>query len=837
MMKKKILSILVILVILGTLTVIGASFYIIQKYSKNLPEYEQLKNYSPMITTRIYAADGSLVSEFSKEKRIFVPINAIPKHLIHAFLAAEDSNFYNHFGIDPKAILRTAFKNAVAFAQGKPLTGGASTITQQVVKNFLLTNERSFERKIREAILAYRMTKSFSKDHVLELYLNQIYLGSGAYGVAAAAQAYFSKSIDALTIEEVALLATLPKAPSKLDPRKNMAKAKIRRDWVINRMMIEGFIEEEEGLEAINKPIILTKEVEHDATKAAFFSDSVKKELTELYGSDNVFEDGITVLTTLKPDLQKIASKVFIDGIEAYDKKHGYRGSLGKINVKKDWAEALDQFQIEEAYDDSWDKAVVLSVNKYNAKIALNNGDTGIIHIDSLTWATKYIDVNTQGPEITRVSQVLKAGDVILVEKEVIETPQAVTKDVSEIEEETQTRYLLQQIPKANGALLAMDPHSGRVLAMVGGYIDAPNQFNRATQAYRQPGSTMKTFGYITALENGMTPASVIMDEEISLDQGPGLPPYEPVNYSGKFYGPTTLRIGLEKSRNITTVRMADEVGIDKIADMVKKFGINDDPKIIHSLVLGSTETNLMRLTTAYAMMVNGGMQIKPAMIEKIQDREGKTIYRRDKRECPNCIITELANQEPFEGKDIAMPDLKESSERIIDSATAYQITSMLRGAVERGTGYKATATRKIIGGKTGTTNNSNDSWFVGFSADLVAAVYIGFDAPSSLGARETGASVALPIFVDFMDQALADSPSTPFRVPNTIKFVKIDRLTGKMATPETPREQTIFEAFKLYDLVESANSSRKDREDDSLNGEDVNEFDTEFDSNPSGIY
>lgn len=832
-MKKKILVILLGLVIFSTLAFIGASFYIFQKYSKNLPEYEQLKNYSPMITTRIYAADGSLVSEFSKEKRIFVPINNIPKNLINAFLAAEDANFYHHFGLDPKAILRTAVKNLIAVAKGKPLTGGASTITQQVVKNFLLTNERSYERKIREAILAYRMTKSFSKDHVLELYLNQIYLGSGSYGVAAAAQSYFSKSIDILTIEEVALLATLPKAPSKLDPRKNMVKAKVRRDWVIKRMMKENFITKEAGLEAINKPITLTKQEKHDATKAAFFSDSVKKELTGLYGSDNVFEDGITVLTTLKPDLQKIASKVFIKGIEAYDKKHGYRGSLGTINIKEDWKTELQSFKIKEAFNGNWTKAIVLSVNKFNAKIALNNGDKGLIHIDSLRWAKKYITINKQGPEITRVSHVLKAGDVILVEKEMPNTSTKITKKTSEIVED---RYLLQQIPKANGALLAMDPHSGRVLAMVGGYIDAPNQFNRATQAYRQPGSTMKTFGYITALENGMTPASVIMDEEISLDQGPGLPPYEPVNYSGKFYGPTTLRIGLEKSRNITTVRMADEVGIDKIVDIVKKFGINNDPKKIHSLVLGSTETNLMRLTTAYAMMVNGGMKVKPALIEKIQDREGKTIYRRDKRECINCIITEApnANLEPFEGKDLEMPHLKEESERIIDSATAYQITSMLRGAVKRGTGYKATATKKIIGGKTGTTNNSNDSWFVGFSADLVAAVYIGFDAPRSLGARETGASVALPIFVDFMGQALADSPATPFRVPNTVKFVKINRFTGKMATPETPREHTIFEAFKLYDLVEKTDSNKMQNLQD---GEEVNEFDTEFNSNPSGIY
>ncbi|MES2961065.1 MAG: penicillin-binding protein 1A [Pseudomonadota bacterium] len=814
---KRTLGALFAVGIFATLILITFGFFLFKKYSENLPDYEQLKNYSPMITTRLYAADGSLISEFSKEKRIFVPIDTIPKDLINAFLAAEDANFYKHSGIDPLAIFRTSIQNFFSVMKGDTSMGGASTITQQVVKNFLLTRERTFQRKIKEAILAFRMSQTFSKDRILELYLNQIYLGSGAYGVAAAAQVYFNKSIDDLTIEEAALLATLPKAPSKLDPRKNIEKAKIRRNWVIERMVENGFIDEKTGVEASEKPISLKVKDSDEFTKANFFSDSVKKELTQLYGSDSVFENGIVVRTTLDPRLQKIASKAFDAGIEEYDQKHGYRGALTKIDANGNWQEELQKFDTKKLYKESWSKAIVLSLSKDIAAIGVENGALGSIEFSSLKWARKYHNVNSVGPAPKKITDVLAIGDVVLVEKA-----------------EKGENYFLRQVPEVNGALLAMDPHTGRVLAMMGGYVDTPNQFNRATQAMRQPGSTMKTFGYIAALENGMTPASVIMDEEISLNQGFALPPYRPSNYSGQFYGPTTLRMGLEQSRNVTTVRMADQVGLDKVVDVVKKFGVSDSPQKIYSLVLGSTETTMVRLVTAYSMMVNGGKKISPLMIEKIQDRDGKTIYRRDKRECKTCSINNLNDYVSKDVSELPVPFLDETKEQVTDSATAYQITSMLQGVVERGTAARAKSVGKIIGGKTGTTNNSYDSWFVGFSPDLVTAVYIGFDTPKTLGSEETGASVALPVFINFMKEALKNTPSTPFRVPNTVKFVKIDRTTGKYPTPLTPKERVFFEAFKMDDTISSAESS-----DDA--SDDVEEDDgfgnKTSDSDPTGIY
>lgn len=816
-MKKSTQKTVATLLAAGTflvLVLITFGFFIFKRYSENLPDYEQLKNYNPMITTRLYAADGSLISEFSKEKRIFVPIDTIPKHLIDAFLAAEDANFYKHSGIDPLAIFRTSINNLFGVLRGDSSMGGASTITQQVVKNFLLTRERTLQRKVKEAILAFRISQTISKDRILELYLNQIYLGSGAYGVAAAAQVYFNKSIDELTLEEVALLATLPKAPSKLDPRKNIEKAKERRDWVLERMVDENFIEAKAAEEAMEQPIVLRVKEDEEVIKASFFSDSVKKELTELYGSDSVFENGFVISTTLDPNLQKIAVKAFEAGIEEYDQKHGYRGPLGKIDVAGKWQEELQEFDAKKLYKDSWHKAVVLSLSKETAAIGVETGELGSIDFASLKWAKKYINIDARGATPKKISEVLTVGDVILVDKGT-----------------TAGSYIMHQVPEVNGGFAAIDPHTGRVLAMSGGYVDAPNQFNRATQAMRQPGSTMKTFGYIAALENGMTPATVIMDEEITLNQGFGLPPYQPSNYSGEFYGPTTLRIGLEQSRNVTTVRMADQAGLDKVVDVVKKFGVNDSPQKIYSLVLGSTETSVVRLASAYGMMVNGGKKITPVMIEKIQDRNGKTIYRRDKRECKDCFISDLAAY--YETKEISqlpLPVLDETKEQITDSATAYQITYMLQGVVERGTAARAKSIGKIIGGKTGTTNNSYDSWFVGFSPDLVAAVYIGFDNPKSLGSEETGASVALPVFINFMKEALKDKPSTPFRVPNSVKLVKIDRITGKYPTPTTPKERIFFEAFKLNDGIEDASSDAQDNEN--------NEFDDKSsDSDPTGIY
>jgi penicillin-binding protein 1A len=819
-MKKTISILFASFIFMGILAV-SFAFIIFKQFSENLPDYEQLKNYNPMITTRLYASDGSLISEFSKEKRIFVPIDSIPKNLINAFLAAEDANFYKHSGIDLFAIFRTSVTNTFGAISGEGGMGGASTITQQVVKNFLLTRERTFQRKIKEAILAYRMSKTFPKDRILELYLNQIYLGSGAYGVAAAAQVYFDKSVDELTLEEVALLATLPKAPSKLDPRKNIQKAKDRRNWVIDRMIAENFIEEKIGKIAMEQPIILKTRIDQDSVKASFFSDSVKKELTALYGSDNVFENGIVVRTTLDPKIQNIGIMAFEKGIEDYDKKHGYRGALGQIDINGKWQEELEKFDPKKLYKESWLKAVILSTSKDLASIGIENGELGSIEFNSIKWAKKYKTINSRGPAPKKIDDVFKVGDVILVEK----TPKL-------------SVYNLKQIPEVNGGFVALDPHTGRVIAMSGGYVDQPNQFNRSTQALRQPGSTMKTFGYIAALENGFTPASVVMDEEISLNQGIGLPPYKPSNYSGEFYGLTTLRTGLEQSRNVATVRLADMVGLEKVVEVVKRFGVNDNPKQIYSLVLGSTETTVMRLATAYGMMVNGGKKITPSMIEKIQDRDGKTIYKRDKRNCNNCFINNLNDYTEKSAEQLSLPILVDDRESITDSATSFQITSMLQGVVDRGTAAKAKSIGKIVGGKTGTTNNSFDSWFVGFSPDLIMAVYVGFDTPRSLGDDETGASVALPIFIDFMKEAIKDKPSIPFRVPGSIKLVKIDRTTGKYPNPSTPKDKIFFEALKSEDNIDEESLS-SDSEGSSTNQDNdtKSEDDKTIDNQPSGIY
>lgn len=778
---SKTLNIIILSFVALFLFAVSAAFFMVKKYSQDLPDYEQLKSYTPSVTTRLYTADGSLLTEYSKEKRIFVPIKEIPKHLIDAFLAAEDSHFYQHSGIDPLAILRAAIKNVFTVIGEDQISGGASTITQQVVKNFLLTNERTIQRKIKEAILAHKMSKTFSKDEVLELYLNHIYLGSGAYGVAAAAQVYFDKSIENLTLEEAALLATLPKAPSKLDPRKNIEKAKVRRDWVIGRMVDEQFISREQALVAMEQPIILTDKTDEDVVKAEFFADAVKKQLTELYGSDDVFESGIVVRTTLIPQMQEYARLALQAGIEAYDTKHGYRGALGKIDDISgfDLTGKLKSFKVESLYKEAWKKAVVINVTNNITSISVENGELGTIDLDGILWARKYLGPDSLGPVVKKMQDVLKVGDVIMVEKIA----------------DKAGKYNLRQIPDVNGAFIAMDPHTGRILAMMGGYVDSVNQFNRSTQAQRQPGSVMKTFGYLAALENGLTPASVIVDEPVVLNQGIDLPPYEPKNYTGEFYGPVTLRFGLENSINVTTVKLADAVGLDRVSEVIARFGINPEPPEIYSSVLGSVETNLVNLVSGYAAIVNGGKQVVPAIIEKIQDRDGKTIFKRDQRDCSHCVGAEAGNINPF------LPDDRET---ITDPATAYQVTSMLEGVVQRGTSVRARSIGKIVGGKTGTTNNSIDSWFVGFSPDLIAGVYIGFDTPRTLGEHETGASVALPVFVDFMRNALKGYPSIPFRVPRDVKFVKIDRATGTLATPETPRGNIFFEAFKLNDEVET---------------------------------
>lgn len=799
-----------------TIFIIGlvSLLVIIIYYSKDLPNFDKLENYKPPVMTRLYTNDGKLLNEYAKERRLFVPIEQIPDVVKNAFISAEDAAFYKHVGVNPKAILSALIDNIKSKYEGSNKVRGGSTITQQVAKNFLLTNEKTLDRKIKEAILSIRMDQNFTKDEILELYLNQIYLGNRSYGVASASLNYFNKSLDEITIEEAALLASLPKAPAKLDPTKNdQTDVLERRNWVLSRMHELGYITDSQFIESTEKPIILRERDIEQVSNGQAFSEEVRKEIVKNYGEEQLLEGGNVIITTLNPKLQALADKYFKMGIENYDRKHGFRGAIDNIytdnTFKDNWGELINNYELKDKIRDEWQKAVVLNIDEKKERIIIglkqieqdeeitenvednefiqvSNDDklliTGYIPLKNLKWAKEYINVNELGPEIKSVSDVkLKIGDVIIVQQN----------------NKNKNEYLLKQIPAVNGAMVAMNPHNGEILAMMGGYIDSQTDFNRATQAERQPGSIMKTFAYIAALENGYTPASIVIDEEIELNQGANRPPYKPKNNEDMFFGPTTLRVGLEKSRNVATVRLASDVGLSKVAEVIKRFGINKRPRRIYSIVLGSIESNLIKVVRAYSMIVNGGKEIQPTFIEKIQDREGKTIFATDKRECRNCIVDKNVDI-----NELIIPTIVDNRKEIIDSATAYQITSMLEGVVQRGTAWRAKAIGKPIGAKTGTTNDSNDAWFVGFTPDLVVGVYVGFDKPSTLGKNQTGSSVAAPIFVNFMREALKDTPSIPFRVPSTVNLIRIDTKTGYYPTPYSNPNDIVLEGFKEGDKI-----------------------------------
>ncbi|MGQ3671918.1 penicillin-binding protein 1A [Xanthobacter sp. TB0136] len=740
--------------------------YVIWKYSQDLPDYSQLQNYEPPVMTRVHAADGALVAEYANERRLYVPIESVPKLVIEAFLSAEDKNFYEHGGIDPSGIARAA----VAFAQNygsNRRPQGASTITQQVAKNFLLTNEVSFDRKIKEALLALRIEHTYSKDRILELYLNEIYLGMGAYGIGAAALVYFDKSVEELNLQEVAYLAALPKAPSSYNPFRDRQRAIDRRNWVIDRMVENGFATPEEGAKAKASPLDVTPRATGAQIFAAeYYAEEVRRQIYERYGQDKLYKGGLSVRTPLDPKLQVLAKKTLSDGLIRYDQQRGWRGPVTQIDtVNADWGEELGK--VKELTDIPWRLAVVLDVNKSNARIGLQpvldksgarsiEREVGLLPSEGVKWTNKPI------------TSVLKPGDVVYVE--------ALDKQPGQ--------YRLRQIPKVSGALVVMEPTTGRVLALSGGFSYDQSEFNRATQAQRQPGSAFKPFVYATALDNGYTPSTIIADSPFELDQGPGLGVWRPVNYSGKFYGPQTLRFGLENSRNVMTVRLSNDVGMPIIAEYAKRFGIYDNMPPLLSYSLGAGETTLLRMVGGYAMIANGGRKVTPSLIDRIQDRYGHTIYRHDERECQNCSAEKWENQEE--------PTLIDRRPVVLDPMTAYQITSMMEGVVQRGTGTTLKAVGKPIAGKTGTTNEAKDVWFVGFSPEMVVGIYMGYDRPRSLGRGATGGGLAAPIARDFFKEALEDRPAIPFRVPAGIKLVRIDRKSGQRTG-----SGGILEAFK----------------------------------------
>ncbi len=749
------------------------------EYASQLPDYHQLAKYEPAVTTRLYAGDGRLLMEYANEKRLFVPVDKIPDKVKQAFISAEDKNFYHHAGIDYLGIARALVGNLKNIGTGRR-PAGASTITQQVAKNFLLSSELSYTRKIKEAILATRMEQAFTKDHILELYLNEIYLGNRSYGVAAAALNYFGKSLDQLDIEEVAYLAALPKGPNNYNPKTKYEAAVGRRNWVIERMREEGYITEEEAAAARDKPLKVVDRGDAFIKDADYFSEEVRREISDKFGKDALYEGGLIVRTTVDPKLQEIATRVFRKELENYDLRHGYRGPLANIPLDGGYKEAMEKINLPKGAKNGWLKAVVLEVKPDKAVIETEGGSKGEIPLSLLSWARKTLKNQGVGEAPKTADKVFTPGDVIVVEK--------VSASVAKNKGLPENSYNLRQVPDVEGGMIVLDPHTGKVLAAVGGYDFSKSQFNRATQAKRQTGSAFKPIVYITALDNGYSPTDLILDAPFVADQGPGLPKWKPVNYSKKFYGLMTLRQGIERSKNLMTVRLAQDVGMDKVAEYAKKFGVNDHLPHLLSMSLGAGETHVIDMARAYGMMVNGGKEIQPYFIEQIQDRFGRTILKQDKRECANCNVEAWGEGQPI-------PELTDNREQIVDPLTAYQMVSILEGVAIRGTGARLRGLNKHLAGKTGTSNNTQDAWFVGFSPDLVVAVYVGFDEPRTLGRIETGAAAALPIFYDFMQEALASQPDIPFRIPTGIKLVRINHDTGKPATPAD--KSVIVEALK----------------------------------------
>lgn len=747
---------------LGLIAGVAIVVVVISTYSRDLPDYSALKDYNPPVTTRIYAGDGRLMEEYAAEKRIFVPIDSMPDLVKNAFIAAEDQNFYTHQGVDPIAIARAVVTNFKS--GGRPQ--GASTITQQVAKNFLLTNEVSYERKIREAILAFRMEKAMSKDRLLELYLNEIFLGQRSYGVAAAALNYFNKSLSELSIEEAAYLAALPKGPNNYSPARHYDAAIARRNWVIDRMVVNGYADEAQADIAKAKPLTVVDRGAGDIVRAPYFAEEVRRELEARYGKDALYEGGLAVRTSVNPTLQAIAEKSLRDGLMAFDRRRGWRGPVLHLDSIDNWVDRLAVVPRPEGMLRHWDMAIVTEASTDAVKIGLASGTRGALSADDVKWTS---------------SKPLIVGDVIMVE-----TVTTKAEDKAGDGKEKKTIHV-RQVPKVNGALIAMDPHTGRVLAMQGGWHFDNSSFNRATQAQRQPGSAFKPFIYLAALDSGFTPSTLVLDAPLVIDQGPGLPKWRPTNYSNEYYGPTPIRVGVEKSRNLMTVRLADYIGMDKVATYAEKFGIFDKMKTNLANSLGAQETTVLDMTAAYAMLVNGGKKITPTFIDRIQDRRGKTIYSDDARQCDGCgPLIEWASQDA--------PVVPDTREQINDPRTAYQMVSILEGVVQRGTAAKIRSLGVPLAGKTGTTNDSKDAWFVGFSPDLAVGVFMGYDEPKSLGAKETGASAAVPVFKDFMEDALKDQPATPFRIPPGIRQVQINAESGARARPGD--KKTIWEAF-----------------------------------------
>ena len=750
--------------IIFLITIFLFAFSTLWYFSIGLPDYKKLSNYQPPISSRVYSENGKLIAEYAIEKRLFVPFESIPDRVINSFLSAEDKNFFNHPGVDAKGILRATFKNIKNISQNKRLEG-ASTITQQVAKNFLFTNEVSMKRKVKEAILAFRIERAYTKERILELYLNQIYLGQGTYGIAAASLEYFDKSIKELTYSDSALLAALPKAPSKYNPHRYPEVAKFRRNLVLQNLEENNFISKQKLDEFQNLQLNLKKRKIEIINEANSYTEEVRRSVNENYGFEKLYSQGLSIRTPLNISYQIQAMKSLRKGIEDYDRRHGWRGPLTNKIKYKNWKNLLDKIKLDPTL--KWEFAEIIEVNNTQLKFKTINKNKknveGILTKKNLKWTI---------PKNKSISDKYSRGDIIFIKKE-------------------NNNWSLKQYPKVNGGIVVLDPFTGNVKALAGGFNYKSSEFNRVTQAKRQPGSAFKPIVYAAALENGFAPNSIILDAPFVESQGVGLKNWKPENYGKKFYGPSTFRKGIEYSRNLMTVRIAKTLGLNKILDLSKKLNIYEEIPELLSVSLGAAETSLINLTSGYAPFVNGGKKIEPNLISRIQDRRGKTIFQVQNRKCIGC--------DKFINDSTNYPKIENTNKRVFSEETAYQMVSILRGAVQRGTAKKLRSLKVPLAGKTGTTNDNYDAWFIGFSSSLVIGVYIGFDNPKTLGKFETGSKAALPIFKDFVENALYKEDFDDFKIPENIYLTSLNYDTGMKSAPG--EKNTIVEALKLEDI------------------------------------
>jgi len=750
-------------------------------YSRDLPNHEQLAQYAPPTISRIYSAKGRLIDEFARERRVFVPAEDIPDLVKQAFISAEDKNFYEHQGYDARGIL-VALIEAVR-SRGETLRG-ASTITQQVMKNFLLSGDRTGERKIKEIILATRLEETLTKEQILELYLNEIFLGRNSYGVAAAAQTYFAKSLEEITAEEAAYLAALPKEPSNLHPVRDREDAVSRRNYVLGQMARNGYLPDEQARTLMRAPLRTVQGGEIAPSNSrmpprSYFTDEIRRQLSERFSEEEFFSGGLAIRATIDPEMQAAAERAFRAGLEEYDRRRGrWRGGLAQLPAEalegEAWREALSDLRVARDIE-GWSVAAVLRLEGTDAVIGIEGeAEPGRIPVEEVTWARRLREDGSAEPKPQRAGDIVRVGDVVHVAP--------VRADDGSLR-----HWSLRQIPELQGAFMAMDVHTGRVLAMQGGFSYQDTVFNRATQALRQPGSAFKPFVYAAALDSGYTPGTIVIDAPIEMETDSG-DIWRPQNASGRFYGPTPLRTGIERSRNLMTVRLANEIGLDTVARYAERFGVYDRMQPYIANALGAQETTMLRIVRAYAMLANGGDFIEPTLVDRVQDRRGRTIYRHDTRQCLDCDAEALP-----EGR---APRIRADRRRVIDPITAYQIRSMMQGVVQRGTAAGRVNLPVPVAGKTGTTNDARDVWFVGYTSNIVAGCYMGFDQPRSIGADAYGGTMCAPVFNEFMKTAVERYGGGPFKVPPGGVFVKIDRYTGERLPDDAEGEHVVAELF-----------------------------------------